>query len=216
VEPGAVLTGHAAVRISGRLSLTAQVVRVLLDSGLFVLLSEDKNKNCVRKLIYSEIDDLCFVVIQNCVNGNIVTIHEAEHCAEISTEAMAQAKELVGNIEIGTYFNPVLIQNDQKIRFGIYYLDSAANQTRVLNIKVTANKYLGILDPLEANAELEDELCEMIKRSLRPKDIIMSAFFKITEKDKARYFPVKNLLIHLDSLRRRSLRKKSLTKTAST
>ena len=67
------VTPHAKERVSQRSALLATSVREMLDSGRRVSLGEVP-RNRRSDLIYSKVDDRCFVVVQDIDNWAVVTV----------------------------------------------------------------------------------------------------------------------------------------------
>ena len=64
---------HAKERVSQRSTLSATSIREMLDAGRCVSLGEvPPNRRCC--LIYSKVDDRCFVVVQDIGNWAVVTV----------------------------------------------------------------------------------------------------------------------------------------------
>src|SRR6516225_8848464 len=64
---------HAKERVNQRSTLSATSVREMVDAGRCVLLGEvPPNRRCC--LIYSKVDDRCFVVVQDIGNWAVVTV----------------------------------------------------------------------------------------------------------------------------------------------
>lgn len=68
------ISSHAKERVNERCALSATSVRAMLDEGRFVWLGETPTDNRGLNLIYSKVDDRCFVVVQDLGNRAVVTV----------------------------------------------------------------------------------------------------------------------------------------------
>ncbi|MBI3075320.1 MAG: hypothetical protein HYY92_03905 [Parcubacteria group bacterium] len=96
----AILTFHAYERISERLHLRNDEIRMLLDADppRTVDIGLEQGTNRIHRLFFSEPDNYCFIAVQDTRTGEVVTVLPMDNRTSgsfvISLEAAEQAKNL--------------------------------------------------------------------------------------------------------------------------
>jgi peroxiredoxin family protein len=94
-----VLTHHAHEKIEERLLMSAETVCELLDADVVVNTGGEKKSNRYHKVFYSPLNKMCFVAIQDCKTGHIVTVLPIDYHQNtawvISYDAQLMAKEMM-------------------------------------------------------------------------------------------------------------------------
>ncbi len=95
----AVLTYHAHEKIEERLLMPAETLCEILDSDLVVTTGGDGSSNRYHKVFYSPLNKMCFVAVQDCKTGHIVTVlpidYHENKAWRISNDAQIMAKDLM-------------------------------------------------------------------------------------------------------------------------
>jgi len=90
---------HAFQRVKGRISMPHYELAKQLDDDLVINIGDEPNTNRVHKLFYSEADYMCFVAVQDCQTGMIITILPIDYHENIAwavpIEQQQQAKKLI-------------------------------------------------------------------------------------------------------------------------
>lgn len=90
---------HAFQRVKDRISMPHCELANLLDDDLVINIGDEKNTNRVHKLFYSEMDNMCFVAVQDCKTGMIITILPIDYHENIAwlvpIEFQLEAKRLI-------------------------------------------------------------------------------------------------------------------------
>lgn len=176
------LTDHASLRITERLSMTHKEVVELLNRGLFVTVAIEPGTNRYHRLFFSKEDRMCFVAVQDVKTNELVTILPVNGNAEISGESCEKATEIYCESEQKTYFCPKVFQDDQKIRFTFFFGNTETGKLRPVQLRLSANKYIGYLETIEDNISLSDVLNDFIKSQICQGEVIASIIFKTANK----------------------------------
>jgi hypothetical protein len=95
----AVLTHHAHEKIEERLLMSAETLCELLDEGVVVTTGEETSSNRYHKVFYSPLNKMCFVAVQDCKTGHIITVLPLDYHQNtawvISHDAQLMAKEMM-------------------------------------------------------------------------------------------------------------------------
>jgi len=94
-------TTHGELRAVERLSLSLSEVIHLLNQGLCVNIGKEKSSNKMHRLFYSKFDNLCFVAVQDEINGDIMTILPIDYHENIAWKISIDAQHLARNIALG-------------------------------------------------------------------------------------------------------------------
>jgi hypothetical protein len=97
----AVLTHHAHEKIEERLLMSAETVCELLDADIVVNTGGETSSNRYHKMFYSPLNETCFVAVQDCKTGHIVTVLPIDYHQNtawvISYDAQLMAKEIMSD-----------------------------------------------------------------------------------------------------------------------
>lgn len=97
----AVLTHHAHEKIEERLLMSAETVCELLDADIVVNTGGEISSNRYHKIFYSPLNKMCFVAVQDCKTGHIVTVLPIDYHQNtawvISYDAQLMAKEIMSD-----------------------------------------------------------------------------------------------------------------------
>ncbi|MCK5896763.1 MAG: hypothetical protein KAG20_08160 [Cocleimonas sp.] len=105
----AVLTRHANEKIEERLLMSAKTLCELLDADIVVTTGGETRSNRYHKVFYSPLNKMCFVAIQDCKTGHIVTVlpidyhqntawvisYDAQNMAKARMQDYLQEKEAI-------------------------------------------------------------------------------------------------------------------------
>jgi hypothetical protein len=105
----AVLTYHASEKIEERLLMSAKTLCELLDADIVVTTGGETRSNRYHKVFYSPLNKMCFVAIQDCKTGHIVTVlpidyhqntawvisYDAQNMAKARMQDYLQQKEAI-------------------------------------------------------------------------------------------------------------------------
>ncbi len=95
----AVLTYHAHEKIEERLLMSAEVLCGILDDDLVVTTGGEKRSNRYHKVFYSPLNKMCFVAVQDCKTGHIITVLPLDYHQNkawvISDDAQIMAKDIM-------------------------------------------------------------------------------------------------------------------------
>lgn len=187
------LTDHANQRLEERLDMTRKQISDLLKKGGFITISIEPGTNRHHQLFYSENDGKCFVAVQDIKTNEIVTILPANGNREIDGETCEKAREMFNRISPKTFFVPKVFQVDQIIRFNFELLDNLTGKTKIIQLKMSANKYLGCLEPIEENIDLLDNLKSFLEKIVSENESLISLTFKLSRKNAGKPYPFQKI-----------------------
>jgi hypothetical protein len=95
----AILTCHAHEKIEERLLMSAEVLCGILDDDLVVTTGGESHSNRYHKVFYSPLNKMCFVAVQDCKTGHIITVLPMDYHQNkawvISDDAQMMAKDIM-------------------------------------------------------------------------------------------------------------------------
>ena len=95
----AVLTYHAYEKIEERLLMSAEELCEILDDDLVVTTGGETSSNRYHKVFYSPLNKMCFVAVQDCKTGHIITVLPIDYHQNkawvISNDAQIMAKDIM-------------------------------------------------------------------------------------------------------------------------
>ncbi len=95
----AVLTYHAHEKIEERLLMSAEALCEILDDDLVVTTGGEISSNRYHKVFYSPLNKMCFVAVQDCKTGHIITVLPIDYHQNkawvISSDAQLMAKAIM-------------------------------------------------------------------------------------------------------------------------
>ena len=95
----AVLTYHAHEKIEERLLMSAEALCEILDDDLVVTTGGETSSNRYHKVFYSPLNKMCFVAVQDCKTGHIITVLPIDYHQNkawvISNDAQLMAKDIM-------------------------------------------------------------------------------------------------------------------------
>ena len=95
----AVLTYHAHEKIEERLLMPAETLCEILDDDLVVTTGGETSTNRYHKVFYSPLNKMCFVAVQDCKTGHIITVLPIDYHQNkawvISNDAQIMAKDIM-------------------------------------------------------------------------------------------------------------------------
>lgn len=95
----AVLTFHAHEKIEERLLMSAETLCDILDAEITVTTGTVAKSNRYHKLFYSPLNKMCFVAVQDCKTGHVVTVLPIDYhqnvAWSISHDAQIMARDIM-------------------------------------------------------------------------------------------------------------------------
>ena len=98
-------SAHARIRVAERLSMFEEDVALLLDHGLAVKISEEKNTNRVHLLFYSADDFQCFVAIYDHQTKTVITLLPVDYY-ELLNHKIAPAFVDEAKLKVSAEYDP--------------------------------------------------------------------------------------------------------------
>jgi hypothetical protein len=105
---------HARVRVEERLSMPEEDVALLLDHGLSVKISEEKNTNRVHLLFYSLDDFQCFVAVYDQLTRTVITLLPLDYYEQLNHK-IAPAFIDEAKLKVSPTYDPVTDGNAQQV-----------------------------------------------------------------------------------------------------
>ncbi len=95
----AVLTYHANEKIEERLLMTSETLCEILDEDLVITTGGETGSNRYHKVFYSPLNKMCFVAVQDCKTGHVITVLPIDYHQNkawvISHDAQIMAKDIM-------------------------------------------------------------------------------------------------------------------------
>ena len=98
-------SAHARIRVAERLSMLEEDVALLLDHGLAVKISEEKNTNRVHLMFYSADDFQCFVAIYDHQTKTVITLLPVDYY-ELLNHKIAPAFVEEAKLKVSAEYDP--------------------------------------------------------------------------------------------------------------
>ena len=188
------LTGHASRRVSQRCSLNSKTIRKIIDSPNAIQVGQEQGNNKVHKLFWSIQDSQWFVAVQDCSDGEIITI--LPRCCSrwtISDDTLSLARKLaLGEkvIEIPKDGDALLdsvfhnhsdeITQDKPNLYPSVYLRNPEGRIRIRGLgKLSSSVYGSDLILASKNTEVIQIILERAEAKKNPDETIESACLKL-------------------------------------
>jgi hypothetical protein len=159
-----VFSKHGRQRLKQRTSLTPDDALQLIHNKQAVLLGKERGLHRSHWLIHSKRDNDEFVIVQDYLNGSIVTVWTVEYhdnlAWTITDEQREEARKLV--IEAPTIETPV-IKTSTNIYVKALYRDPEGRQKFTKLIKFDGRKYDMLLAPATKCIEVKEQVRQKVK-----------------------------------------------------
>jgi len=98
-------------RVKGRISMPHYELAKRLDDDLVINIGDEPNTNRVHKLFYSEADYMCFVAVQDCHTGMIITILPIDYHENIAWSVPIELQQQAKLLILKDAYIPIAVSN---------------------------------------------------------------------------------------------------------